>query len=103
MRPKKIPNSFKSVLWSYNLSRIDPRQAKRTIIVETINHGEWRHWQWIIKAYGKDTIRQLIANIPASEFRPEALALAAAVFGIKKMKYASRSAYIRAQKTLAKG
>ncbi len=81
---------------------MDSRDAMRTIVVQTVNCGEWRHWQWIIEAYGKNNIRDLIAEIPASEFRPEALALAAAVFGVKEMKYATRSAYIRAQKTLAK-
>lgn len=102
MKRQKIPDFFKSVLWSYDIGRMDARDAMRAIVVQTINSGEWRHWQWIMHTYGKDKIRDLVAEIPASEFRPEALALAAAVFGIKEMRYASRSAYIRAQKSLAK-
>lgn len=101
MQSHKIPDFFQSILWSYDVSRLDPQEAMRTIIVQTINYGEWRHWQWIAKVYGKNTVRDFITEIPASEFRPEARALAAAIFGVTKIKYASRGAYIRAQKSLA--
>ena len=102
MKRQHIPDFFKSVLWSYDIGRMDARDDMRVIVVQTINSGEWKHWRWILRTYGKYLIRHLVAGIPASEFRPEALALASAAFGVKKMKYASRSAYIRAQKSLAK-
>lgn len=73
----------------------------RTIVVQTINYGEWQHWQWIVRAYGKSQIKKIIELIPISEFRPGALVLAKLFFGIQKMKYASRSAYIEHQKNLA--
>jgi len=101
MRKTKMPHFFKSILWSYDISRIDPQRDIRTIVVQTINYGDWEHWRWLLKKYGKPRLRKLVENIPASEFRPEALALATAILDIKKMKYASRSAYIRAQKSLA--
>ena len=102
MSTTKIPHFFKSLLWSYDISRLDPHDAMRIIVVQTVNSGEWRHWQWVIKYYGKDSIRRLIEEIPKSEFRPEALALATAVFRVRKMKYASRGAYIRSQRAMAK-
>ena len=102
MRNIKLPKFFQSILWWYAIDDLDIDNDIRTIVVQTINYGMWHHWQWIVKNYGKHKIKQLIKGIPASEFRPEALALAAAIFGIKEMKYASRSAYIRAQRTLAK-
>lgn len=102
MRKEKLPNFFQSILWWCKIEDLDVRKDIRMIVVQTINYGMWQHWQWVVRKYGKYKTRKLIENIPASEFRPEALALAAAIFGIKEMKYVSRSAYIRAQKTLAK-
>ena len=102
MRNGKLPKFFQPILWWHKFEELDLNKDIRTIVVQTINSGLWEHWQWIVRKYGKHRIKRLIETIPASEFRPESLALAAAIFGIKEMKYASRSAYIRAQKTLAK-
>lgn len=99
---EKIPDFFGSLLWSYRFPLLDPGRDARTVIVQTINYGEWRHWQWILRAYGKAAVKKIIKSIPASEFRPAALILAKLIFDIKKMKYASRSAYIRYKKNLAK-
>ena len=102
MRKGNLPKFFQSILWWHKFEGLDPDKDIRTIVVQTINSGLWEHWQWIVKKYGKHRIKRLLETIPASEFRPESLALACAVFDIKEMKYASRSAYIRAQKALAK-
>jgi len=102
MRKEKLPKFFQSILWWYKLDELDPDKDMRSIVVQTINSGLWEHWQWIVRKYGKHRIKRLLETVPASEFRPEALALAATILGIKEMKYASRSAYIRAQKALAK-
>lgn len=102
MEPQKIPKFFESVLWSYNIAGLNPRDDVRVIMVQTINYGHWRHWLWLARVYGKDKIRRAIEQIPQTEFRPAALKLAKAIFGIKKMKYATRSAYVRSQKALAK-
>ena len=99
---KKIPSFFSSILWSYPLALLDPYKDMRVIIVQTINYGEWRHWQWILRIYGRAGVQKIVESIPASEFRPGALVLAKLFFGIKKMRYASRSAYIQYQKNLAK-
>ncbi len=101
MESMTIPDFFKPLLWSYDSSRIDPARDQRLIIVATINYGQWRHWQWLARAYGAQTLRRAIAEIPASEFRPQALKLAALLFRVGAMKYASRSAYLRHQSPLA--
>ena len=97
-----IPNFFKPILWSYDLARMDAERDKRTIIIQTINYGQWRHWQWIAETYGREGVRRIIEETPESEFRPSALKLASILFGVGRMKYASRSAYIRHQKALAR-
>ena len=94
-----IPHFFKPLLWSYNFFQIDPEQDKKSIVLNTINHGSWEHWQWIVNFYGKSDVKKVIVSTPASEFRTRALKLACLLFGINKLKYASRSDYIKAKIT----
>lgn len=93
----KLPLFFKPLFWSYKFSSIDPFQNQKTVIVNTVNYGNWRHWQWLVKFYGKEGVKKIIREIPKSEFRPAALKLISLLLGIKKMKYVSRSDYIKSQ------
>ncbi|MCD6284264.1 hypothetical protein J7J12_03390 [bacterium] len=97
---KKLPKSFKYLLWSYNFSKIDAQRDKQRIIINTINYGNWEHWKWIIKNYGKETIKRIIENTPKSEFRERALMLICLLLKIKKVKYVSRSAKIKAKRDI---
>ena len=97
---RKLPEYFKYLLWSYKFSLVDPEQDKERIIINTVNYGQWRHWQWLVNYYGKERLREIIENIPASEFRKEALKLISLLLGIKKMKYVSRGAKIKAKRSI---
>lgn len=91
--PKKsLPEFFKPLMWSYDFSKIDPDQQKKTIIINTINYGNLNHWKWIISRYGTKIIQDVLTNIPASEVRPQALKLASIIFSIKNFNYAPRGA-----------
>lgn len=92
---QKIPSFFKPLFWSYNFSKISLKKDKKRVIINTLNRGTWQHWQWIFKVLGKNEIKKNIKNTPASEFRDRALKLACLLLGIKKLKYASRSDYIK--------
>jgi ABC-type uncharacterized transport system ATPase subunit len=96
----KLPLNFKSLFWSYKFSSIDPERHKKSIIINAINYGRWEHWQWLIKNYGREKVKKIIKEIPASEFRPRALKLISLLLNIKKLKYASRSDKIRAEGNL---
>lgn len=97
---KKLPSFFKPLFWSYKFSSIDPILHKQVIIINTINYGNWGHWQWIIKKYGPRKVKKIIEETPQTEFRPQALKLISLLLGIKKLKYASRSDYIEAKKSI---
>lgn len=86
-----LPDYFKPILWSYNISKINLDKYKKFIIVNTINYGDLKHWRWILKYYGKSQIQEILANSYSTEFRPRALKLALLVFSLKDYKYASRS------------
>lgn len=94
----KLPESFRPLLWSYRFSDIDPDKDKQIIIINTINYGNWPEWQWVFNYYGTSEVKKIIEDTPASAFRQPALKLVCLLLKIKKMKYASRSDYLRAKK-----
>ena len=94
----KAPNWFQKLYWWGDASDIDTKQHQRTIVVQTINYGNWQQWKWLVGAYRKSNLRKVIREIPVSEFRDSALRLFMLLLGIKNMKYASRSDYIKAKR-----
>lgn len=98
----KLPQNFKTVLWSYDFPKINPETDKERIIINAINYGDWRHWQWLFRHYTPKELKRTVGNIPISEFRERALKLVGLLLKIKKMKYASRSVKIRTEKNISK-
>ncbi len=95
----KLPEFFKSVLWSYDFSLVDPQKHKKRIIINSINYGEWKHLKWIIDYYGKSQVKKIVENTPKTEFLKSPLTLISLLLNIKSLKYASRSDYIKENKT----
>lgn len=97
----RLPDFFKSIFWDCDFSSLDLDKNKRTIVVRTLNHGEWKHWKWVVNFYGKEELKDfIINNIPESEIRKPALNLISLLLGINQMKYETRSDYIRHQKNI---
>lgn len=96
----KLPKNFKKLLWSYVFSKIDPDEDAERIVINTINYGNWEHWQWIINYYGQKKVKNIIINTPKSEFRKRALRLISLLLNIEEIKYASRGAKIRTKKSI---
>lgn len=90
-RKNTLPSYFKNVLWSYDFDSIDPARDKKTIIVNSINYGDLRHWRWLVKFYGKKAVVDVLKTIPATEIRQGARNLASALFSINKFNYEPRS------------
>jgi len=88
---KKLPVFFKPLLWDVSFSSVDEEKDKRWIITRTINYGKWTHWQWILKKYKKEKVKEIIKNTPTTEFRQGGLKLASILLGIKDFKYAFRN------------
>jgi len=98
----RLPEFFSPLLWTYDFPSIDLERDKNRIIINTINYGRWRHWQWIVNYYGGENIKQFIEDTPISEFRPRALKLVSILLGIKNLKYASRSDKLKKAKNLSR-
>ena len=98
----KLPKFFQPLLWAYDFSFIDIEKDKKRIIINTINYGQWKHWQWIVKNYRKEQVKQIIQNTPISEFRLRALKLISILLKIKNLKYVSRSDKLKKAKFFSK-
>ena len=87
----KFPDDFKNLLWSHDISRIDPDRDKTLIIVNTINYGDLEHWKWIRDYYGKEEVKKVLTRIPAGQMRDRVRPLVAIIFQIDEFNHAPRS------------
>ncbi len=87
---KKLPESFKPLLWSYDFSKVDTERDKKTIVIAALNYGDLAHWRWVVAHYGKEAIRRIIEEAPATEFRDRLRPLIALLFNVNHFNYAPR-------------
>lgn len=85
-----LPEFFKPLMWSYDFNSLDLNKNKKSIIINTINYGDLKHWRWIINYYGKNEIKNVLQNIPAWELRNRVRKLVSLIFSLQNLNYASR-------------
>jgi len=88
MNRHQPPEIFRPLLWSLKWSEIDVDEDREDIIMGAINDGTLEHWRWIIKTYGKETVREILEHHLASEFHPESLNLARTIFSLHSLRHA---------------
>lgn len=76
-----VPAFFHTILWSYDVAKLDVEKHKKLLIAQAINYGDLKHWRWLAATYGKEQVREILGAIPASEIRPRVQRLAALLFG----------------------
>lgn len=59
---KKLPKRLQSVLWSYDISKIDLRKDKREIITQVLNYGTWEDLKWLYRVYSEKEIKEVVKN-----------------------------------------
>ena len=74
------PETLRPLFWSYDFSRIDLERHRKTIIVQVLNYGTFSQWRWLIETYGRDAVRMILGQIPATEIKPRTHRLASLVF-----------------------
>ncbi len=90
---ESLPVFFKPLLWSYDFSRIDLENDKKTIIVRAINYGDLSHWRWIVHYYGLHEVRKVLTVLPETEIRPRVRKLAELLFGGIEFSHAPRGSH----------
>lgn len=61
------------------------------IILNAINYGDFKHWQWIAQFYGKREIVRVVSEAPVDQIRKRARLLAAIIFGMHDVDSKKRS------------
>jgi len=89
---QKLPEFFRPLFWSYDFDSLDLEKNSKTIVLNTINYGDLKHWRWLKNHYGKSTIAQILESISATELKQRAGKLAEILFDIK-LNYAPRGAH----------
>jgi len=89
-KQNKLPLFFKPILWSYDFDSMDIEKDKKTIIINSINYGDLKHWRWLVKNYGKKNIREILMEIPFTEIRSRVVPLVSILFSINKFNHAFR-------------
>ena len=85
-----MPDYFRPILWSFDFFQINPDHDKKTIIVNSINYGNLKHWQWINEFYGKAFVRNVLMNTVPGEIRQHVKTLVSIIFNIKNFNNAPR-------------
>lgn len=88
----KLPEFFRPFFWSYDFDSLDLVNDQKTIILNTINYGDLKHWRWLKNYYGKSAISRVLESISATELKRRAGKLAEILFEIK-LNHAPRSAH----------
>ena len=76
----KIPQSFKPYFWSFDFSKIDPDQNKKTVISQVTNYGTISDWKWLVGYYGWSMVRDTLMNFRSGEIKERTLKLASILF-----------------------
>lgn len=77
-------------MWSYDFNSLDLEKNKKTIIINTINYGDLKHWRWIVNYYGENEVKKVLENIPAWELRSRVRKLVSLIFSLPDLNYAPR-------------
>lgn len=54
-----LPDSLGHLFWSYDISSMDTRRHKQTIIKTVLTYGDWEEIEWLFATYGRDTIKEV--------------------------------------------
>ncbi|MBI2008098.1 hypothetical protein HYS82_00375 [Candidatus Amesbacteria bacterium] len=66
----QIPVSLQPVLWSADVSRLDPVRDAPYIIHQTLSYGKMDDLRWIFTTYPKRQIADTFINHPYKDYRP---------------------------------
>lgn len=60
----KIPHSLQTVLWSYDLDKLEPDNSKdkKLIITQVLNFGTFVKVRWLFKHYPAREIRKVLRH-----------------------------------------
>lgn len=80
---QSLPEFFKPLFWSYDFPALDLDKNKKTIVLNTINYGDLKHWRWLKTYYGEEALRSILVSLSATEFKKRTGRLVELLFNFK--------------------
>lgn len=81
-----VPRFLQSVLWSYELSKMNAKRHASTIIPQILNYGTWRQVQWVLRTYHKDTIKKYIKHPARGMWRKDSLTYWTSIYNVRPVR-----------------
>lgn len=73
MSVKKLPQSFKPFLWSYDFSKLDVEKNKKVIIENVLNLGTFVVSKELFKVYSVGEIKEVLNKMKPSLFNKKSI------------------------------
>jgi len=83
---KKVPPSFQTALWSYDISRMNIEKDKKGIITQVLNYGTWDNLKLLFKIYPEKEIKKVIKNPSRGVWFEKVLNFWTTIFNIRLKK-----------------
>jgi hypothetical protein len=78
-----LPEFLKTFFWSYKFQSLDKDKDKSLIIFNVLNFGDKASWDWLLKSYSKEEIKEAIKISLATEWFKTSLNLWQNMFDVK--------------------
>jgi hypothetical protein len=78
-----LPQSIKSLLWSYDTEKIDLSLNKDLVISQVLNLGNSEATNWLFEYYDIENIKSVAQKIPSGQWNKKSLNYWSLILGIK--------------------
>ena len=89
-----LPSFLQPCLASYNLSKLDKKRDKKTIITEILNKGDELALQWLGKTYTQEEIKDTVSSPARGMWLSKVLTYWLKIFDLKIPKNVFQKAII---------
>lgn len=59
-------------MWSVDVAKLDLEKDRAYIVNQVLSYGTLDEIRWLMKTYGKDTVKQVFLNQPIKVYTPSA-------------------------------
>ena len=86
-----IPSFIQPFLWSYDVEKLDIERDKKRIITNVLNLGTAQATKWLFGVYGREDIKETVANPLIGEWSKKSLNFWSIIFNIKSVSIGKRA------------
>lgn len=69
-------------MWSVNIAKLDLEKDRPYIVNQVLSYGTLNEIRWLMKTYGKDTVKQVFLKQPIKVYTPSAFRFSQLLLGV---------------------